>query len=194
MIASLTGTVDHIFTDSILLNVNGVGYQVFVLPTLLTEINPENEMTIYTYLHVREDEMSLYGFKTQRELAFFKLLLQAPGIGPKSGLNVMSVATIDTLIRAITSGDMTLLTKVSGIGKKIAERIIVELKTKLEKQHPEISGQGATVHGDVIAALTSLGYSPIAAREVVRQLPSEIKNAEEGIRMALKVIGSKAER
>lgn len=194
MIASLTGTIDHVFPDSVLLNVNGVGYQVFVLPNLLAEITPENEITVFTYLHVREDEMSLYGFKTQRELTFFKLLLQAPGIGPKSGLNVMAIATIDTLIRAITSSDTTLLTKVSGIGKKIAERIVVELKTKLEKQHPELSGAGATVHGDVIAALVSLGYSPVSAREVVRQLPSEIKNTEEGIRLALKAIGSKAER
>lgn len=190
MIASLTGTIEHVSIDSVVIQVNGIGYRVYTLASVLGAVRVGEQVNFRTYLHVREDDMSLYGFQNPRELTFFKLLLQAPGIGPKTALNVMAIATVDTLIRAVASGDVTLLTKVSGIGKKTAERIVVELKTKLEKEHPELSGKGPSVHSDVISALSSLGYSPIQAREVVRQLPEELKDAEAGIRAALKILGS----
>lgn len=191
MIASVSGTIEHVSLDSVTIQVNGIGYRVYTLASVLGAVKIGDQVNFRTYLHVREDDMSLYGFQNPRELAFFKLLLQAPGIGPKTALNVMAIATVDTLIRAVSSGDVTLLTKVSGIGKKTAERIVVELKTKLEKEHPELSGKGPSVHSDVISALSSLGYSPIQAREVVRQLPEDLKDVEAGIRAALKILGSK---
>jgi len=189
MIASLSGTVEHVSLDSVILQVNGIGYRIYTLSVVLGTLRVGEKTKLNTYMHVRENEISLYGFVESRELAFFKLLLQAPGIGPKTALNVMAIATVDTLIRAITGGDVTLLTKVSGIGKKIAERIVVELKTRLEKEHPELSGKGSSVHADVISALSGLGYSPIQAREVARQLPEDIKDTEAGIRAALKMLG-----
>jgi len=189
MIASLSGIVEHVGLDSVILQLNGIGYRVFGPPAMLAGAKTGEKVTYHTYLHVREDELSLYGFNDRRELSFFKLLLQAPGIGPKTALNVMAVANVNTLIKAIVSGDVTLLTQVSGIGKKTAERIVVELKNKLEKDHPELTGQSSSVHADVISALTSLGYNPVQAREVARQLPEDIKDVEEGIRSALKLLG-----
>jgi Holliday junction DNA helicase RuvA len=191
MITSLSGTIEHVSLDSVVLQVNGIGYRVFTLSVVLGTLRVGEKTKLNTYMHVRENEISLYGFVEPRELAFFKLLLQAPGIGPKTALNVMAIATVDTLIRAITGGDVTLLTKVSGIGKKIAERIVVELRTRLEKEHPELTGKGSSVHADVISALSGLGYSPVQAREVARQLPEDIQDTETGIRAALKILGGK---
>lgn len=191
MISSISGKIEHIAPDSVVLETNGIGYRVFMLASALTALRLNEPLKLQTYLHVREDEMSLYGFMSARELAFFKLLLQAPGVGPKTALGVMAIATVDSLIRAIGSGDATLLTKVAGIGKKTSERIVVELKSRLEKEHPDLMGQGGGVHADVISALVSLGYTPFQARDAVKQLPEDLKSAEEGIRMVLKGLGKK---
>lgn len=189
MIGSLTGTVRQVGLDSILIDVGGVGYRTYALPPLLAVTKVGTPLTLYTHLHVRENDLSLFGFRAVRELAFFELLLQAPGVGPKTALGVMTVAEVDTLIRAIASGDVSLLTKVSGIGRKTAERIVVELKTRLTKEHPALAERGVTAHGDIVAALEGLGYSAAQARDAVRQLPSDIQSAEEGIRAALKALG-----
>ncbi len=194
MIGSLTGTVDHVAPDSLLLTVNGVGYRVFALPTTLAAVKGGTEITLYTHLHVREDDLSLFGFQTMRELAFFHLLLQAPGVGPKTALGVLALANIDTLIRAITSGDADVLMKVSGIGRKTAERIVVELKTRLEREHPALAGTGMGAQGDVIEALVALGYSIAQARDAARKLPPDIESLEEGVRAALKALGEHAGR
>lgn len=194
MIGSLAGTVEQVGADTLLLKVHGVGYRVFVLPTLLASTKEDQTFTVYTHLHVRENDLSLFGFSTLRELAFFQLLLQAPGVGPKTALGVMAVADVAMLIRAIAGGDVTLLTKVSGIGRKTAERIVVELKARLEREHPDLKGQGPTVHADVVSALVGLGYSTAQAREAVRRLPPDMANVEEGIRLALKALGSRVER
>lgn len=194
MIGSLTGTVGQLASDSALLDVGGVGYRVFILPSLLTLCRLGEEVTVYTHLHVREDDLTLYGFRTPQELAFFQLLLQAPGVGPKSALGVMTMGTVDVLVRTITQGDAALLMKVSGIGRKIAERIVVELKSRLEREYPVLSSRGTTVHADVIAALEGLGYSGAQAREAVRHLPPDVQDAGEGIRAVLKALDSRVER
>lgn len=208
MIGSLTGIVEHVGSDSILLHVGigsvsgvgpasrrspeatGVGYRVFVLAPILGSAKTGDTLTIYTHLHVREDDLSLFGFRTMRELAFFQLLLQAPGIGPKTAMSVMAIGDVSVLARAIVASDVSLLTQVSGIGKRIAERIVVELKARLEKDHPTLTGRGTTAHADVVSALVGLGYSMSEARDAVRQLPADLTNAEEGIRAALKAIGA----
>jgi holliday junction DNA helicase RuvA len=194
MIGSLTGTIQQVGTDTVLLSVGGVGYRVFVLPTLLSRAKVGQELSVSTHLNVREDDLSLYGFATMRELAFFQMLLQAPGVGPKTALSVMAIASVETLIRAIAGGDATLLTKVAGIGKKTAERIVVELKTRLEREHPELSGTSTTAHADVVDALMGLGYTAQQAREAARRLPPDLASAEEGIRAALKALGSQVEK
>lgn len=194
MIALLSGTVVSVHPSAVILAAGGIGYHVYTTPSIIADVREGKEMTFHTYLHVREDELSLYGFATERERDFFTLLLSAPGVGPKSALGVLTIASVDTIIRAITSGDPTLLTKVSGIGKKTAERVVVELRERLEKTHPELAGQGNTVHADVVSALTGLGCSPSQAREIVRHLPENMENAEEGIKLALKMLGEKQSR
>ena len=194
MIGSLTGVIEHVDSDSVLLGVQGVGYRVFTLLSVLGRAKEGTTLTVYTHLHVREDDLSLFGFLTLRELAFFQLLLQAPGVGPKTALGVMAIADLGILIRAIAGGDVTLLTKVSGIGRKTAERIVVELKARLEREHPDLAGQGPTAHADVVSALVGLGYSATEARDAVRVLPADLGSVEEGIRMALRAIGARVDR
>lgn len=191
MIGSIAGTVREVGAEGLLLEVQGVGYRVAVLSTLLAETTVGETLTLRTHLHVRENELSLYGFATPAELAFFQLLLGVPGVGPKSALGILALASVGTLIRAVTSGDASLLTKASGIGRKTAERIIVELKTRLEREHPVLAKQGSVPHADVVEALVSLGYSLSQAREAVRQLPPEVQSVEDGVRVALQRLGQR---
>lgn len=192
MIGSIAGTVREVGADGLLLDVHGMGYRVAVLPTLLAEAKVGQSLTLRTHLQVREDELSLYGFATKEELTLFELLLGVPGVGPKSALSVLALASVGTLVRAVTSGDATLLTKVSGIGRKTAERIIVELKTRLEREHPLLAGRGAVPHAEVVEALVALGYSLAQAREAVRQLPPDVQRVEDGVKAALQLLVHRA--
>lgn len=194
MIGSLAGTVRDMNTEGVLLEVGGVGYRVAVLPPLLAESKVGKSLSVLTHLHVREDELALYGFTTKEELAFFRMLLAVPGVGPKSAMSILAIAPIEVLVRAISAGDASLLMKVSGVGRKTAERIVVELKTRLEREHPSLVAQGATPHADIIEALVALGYTASEARAAVRRLPRDVASVEEGVRAALQAIGQQAEQ
>lgn len=192
MIGSITGTVRDVGIAGLLLEVGGVGYHVSVLPTFLAGAKVGQSLTLRTHLHVREDELSLYGFATKEELGFFQLLLGVPGVGPKSALAILTLVPVWTLVRAVTSGDANLLTKVSGIGRKTAERIIVELKTRLEREYPALAERGVVPHADVVEALMVLGYSLAQVREAVRQLPPDVQSVEDGVKAALQLLGQRA--
>lgn len=194
MIGSLTGTVREIWSDGLLLDVHGVGYRVGVPPSLLVDVKQGQTVSLLTHLHVRENDLALYGFATQEELDFFLMLLDVPGVGPKSAMSILAIAPVEVLVRAISSGEASLLTKVSGIGRKTAERIVVELKTRLEREHPGLAGQGATPHADVVEALVALGYTVRQAREAVRRLPKDVGSIEEGVKVALQALGQRASR
>lgn len=191
MIGSLTGTVREIGPDGLLLDVRGVGYRVTVLPNILTETATGKTLTLLTHLHVREDDLALYGFMTREELDLFRMLLDVPGVGPKSAMAILAIAPVEVLVRGITGGDASLLTKISGIGRKTAERIVVELKTRLEREHPHLAGRGSTPHAEVVEALVALGYTLTQARDAVRQLPTEVESVEEGIKDALQTLGQR---
>lgn len=173
MIAYLKGQVFQKNNKSIILLTNNqVGYEVFLTAQDL-EQNRVNELAeFFIYTHVKEDALSLYGFKTQEQLNLFKQLLSVSGIGPRSALNVLGLADLTELKRAITSGDPSLLQQVSGIGKKTAERLVVELK---EKILIDLSAQTPVSNSDnqVVEALISLGYKERDAREAVRGLQIE---------------------
>ena len=144
--------------------------------------------SLWTHLHVRENALELYGFLEYAELEFFEMLIQISGIGPKSALGVLSVAAIDTLKKAISSGETSYLTKVSGIGRKTAEKIILELREKLG----DLSEAGKTMlkgEQDVLGALESLGYSVNEAREALRHIPENIEGTNNRIKEALKNLG-----
>ncbi len=186
MIGHLRGTVIHQDVKSIILDVGGVGYKVFTNTALLPESKPE-EMCYWTYLSVRENALDLYGFTKKEELEFFELLLGVSGIGPKSALSILTLASLQSLRHAVQTGDTGHLTKVSGIGKKNAEKIVLELKDKLS--HMTETSE-AHVHGDVDAllALQSLGYSERDSREALKKAIGE--TTEEKVRSALKNLNS----
>lgn len=165
---------------------NGIGYKVYVLPDELKKHG--DNASLWTHLRVREDALDLYGFESYSELEFFETLIQVSGIGPKSAMGVLSIAPLDTVKKAISSGEVAYLTKVSGIGKKMAERIIVELKDKMGTLS-EFGSEMFKDEQDVVEALKSLGYSPAETREAVKQLPENIVGINNRIKEALKILG-----
>lgn len=171
MIAQLQGTVAGKNNRAIVLDVHGVGYRVNVPTDTLTEIKTGQAITLYTHLAVREDALELFGFATQLELDYFHLLVTVPGIGPKSALAVLSLAAPAVLRKAITAEDTGYLTRVSGIGRKNAEKIVLTLKDKLTPTTPS-GGETSTdlaIEADALEALKSLGYSAAEARDALKK-------------------------
>ncbi len=186
MIGSLKGTVQFKSSNYIILETAGVGYKVFVTPPLLVQLKIGQPLTLVTLTYVREDQLTLYGFQTLPELEFFELLLTVSGVGPKSAVGIMSLAEINMIKSAIVSEDPSVFTKVSGIGRKTAERVIVELKEKLKTQVD--ATPVAKEHSDAVDALLALGYSQQEAREALKNIPTSVKELQEKIKMALKVL------
>lgn len=187
MIATLEGILEYRGNDSIIINVAGIGFRVNVPGSTLSQVGAvKGKVSLYTHLHVREDNISLYGFASSEELALFKNLISVSGIGPKVALAILSTLSPEQLVMAITSDDIDLLRQTPGIGKKIASRLVVELKGKLEKEWKEVALPLAPESADVIAALTGLGYSLAEATKAISKLPdSKELNLEEKIKMAL---------
>jgi Holliday junction DNA helicase RuvA len=168
----------------------GIGFKVHVPTTFLARYGrPGREVQLFTYLHVRENEMSLYGLESEEALGFFQLLLGVSGIGPKVALAMLSTAEVDLIRQAIARGDVEYLTRIPGIGKKVAQRIILDLKGKLEAEELAPAAPLSPVDRDVIAALTSLGYSLSEAREAIASLPEEDMPLEERLLRALSYFG-----
>jgi len=186
MIASLQGRSTAKGDNYVVIDVSGVGFKVFVPPSLLDRLSGiGQELNLFTHLHVRENELSLYGFGTHDELALFEMLLRVSGIGPKVALKIVSVMSVEALREAIARGDAAMLIRVPGVGKKTAERVMMDLKDKLGVAglglHPGLTH----VDAEVISALTSLGYSIAEAQAALRSLPSEDLALEEKIRLVL---------
>lgn len=183
MIGYLKGKIIHQDLKSVILDVSGVGYKIFTsLASLDSSKNDIQEF--WTYLAVRENAMDLYGFTTKEELGFFELLITVSGIGPKSAMGILSVASVSNLRNAIVSGDTSHLVKVSGVGKKNAEKIVVELKDKLVSSGEEYHVSGDV---DVIEALKSLGYGEREAREALKKVIGENSTSEK-IKKVLKIL------
>jgi len=187
MIATVEGVLEYRGNDSVVINVGGIGLQVYVPGPTLNQLGAVNgKVSLYTHLHVREDNVSLYGFASSEELALFKSVISVSGIGCKLALALLSTFSPEQLIMAITSGDVDLLSQAPGMGKKMASRVVVELKGKMEKEWKEVALPLAPESVDVISALTGLGYSVTEATRAVSKLPgSEGLSLEEKVRMAL---------
>jgi Holliday junction DNA helicase RuvA len=183
MIGYLKGGVIHQDVKSVILDVSGVGYKIFTNSVNLDNKN-ESIFEFWTYMAVRENALDLYGFTTKEELRFFELLITVSGIGPKSAMGILSVASISNLKNAIISGDTSHLTKVSGVGKKNAEKIVVELKDKLTATGEEVSQSGDV---DVIEALKALGYGEREAREALKKVGGQDSTSEK-IKKVLKLL------
>lgn len=189
MIASLTGTIQHKDTSSLVLDVSGVGYKVFVTLDTVLESQVGQEVTLWTYLAVRETALDLFGFRDREAIEIFELLITISGIGPKTALGILNVASPTTLRQAVGSGDTSYLTKVSGIGKKNAEKIVLELKDKLVMTKEE-QGANFKIEGDALDALVSLGYNERDARDALKQVPKEVEGASERVKAALKLLSA----
>ena len=195
MISRLTGTIAHIDPKYVVLDVKGVGYKVFTTVDIMLKLGKEQgETTLWTYLAVRETALDLYGFSSLSELNFFELLITISGIGPKTALGILNSASVETLQTAVQTDDTSHLTKISGIGKKVAEKIVMELKDKVDKfTHSEESKlamrEAHKTENDALEALKSLGYSQIEARDALKEIPKEITKTNEKVREALKILG-----
>jgi Holliday junction DNA helicase RuvA len=190
MIATLEGILEYRGNDSVVVNVGGIGFRVFVSGSTLNQLGTvKGKVSLYTHLHVREDNISLYGFASDEELALFRNLISVSGVGSKAALALLSALNPEQIVMAIASGDVDLISQAPGIGKKMASRLIVELRGKLEKEWKETALPVAPESADVIAALTGLGYSLTEATKAVSRLPDSGElSLEERIRMALQQV------
>ena len=187
MIATLEGTLDHRGNDCVIINVGGIGFRAHVSGHTLSQLGTtKSKVFLHTHLHVREDNAALYGFASVEELALFKNLVSVSGIGPKAALGMLSALSPEQLVMAITSGNTDLICQAPGIGRKIAGRLVVELRGKLEKEWSETGAPLTPEGADVISALVGLGYSLSEATKAVSGLSgAEDLSLEEKIRMAL---------
>lgn len=190
MLSYIKGQV-KLKTEQFLIIVNnGIGYKVFAPTDVLLASKTDDEIELYTYQHVREDALMLFGFKNYDQLQLFELLISISGVGPKTALGVFAVAEPADIKSAIVNEDASVLKKVSGIGAKTAERIVLELKNKVTGDFGEIKTK-EELSGDVdsIEALVSLGYSANDAREALKQVDKTITNPSDKVREALKFLG-----
>lgn len=169
MIASLDGVVGAVDADSLVLEVGGIGYRVFAAPAVLSAARPGERLKLHVHHLVREDQQALYGFRSAEELGFFNLLLTVNGVGPKVALAVVGSRPPADLQLAILQEDQAVLTAVPGVGRKLAERIIFELREKVAAAGTAVAVGGlGGGESEVAAALLALGYSQIEAREAAR--------------------------
>ena len=193
MIGFLRGKVAGLKTDYCLLDVGGVGYRVFIPNNTRCKLTLNETAMLYTYMNVYQDGITLYGFYTEEEYDVFQLLIGVSGIGPKVALGILSAITVDALCKAIQNKQATLLTKLPGIGKKSAERLILELKDKMALAASDDEVLSLSMEGEIaddilseaMAALTSLGYSQAEITPVLKKA-AKGKSTEEIVKLALK--------
>jgi Holliday junction DNA helicase RuvA len=194
MISSLHGTVESLGNDWAIINVGGIGFQVYLPTSTLSTLGAiGKEVQLYTHLHLREDNATLYGFTAAEELTLFQTLIGVSGLGPKLALAMLSRMSVEQLTMAIATDNTDLLTTLPGIGKKVANRLILELKEKIGASWITTPAtEFAQENTDVLAALTSLGYSTAEAAKAIATLPSPSNlNIEEKIKLALQYFGGK---
>lgn len=189
MISYLTGRViDKQKYHLVLMTPGGVGYEVNMTPARILEYKNGEQIELFTYLKVSDSAMDLFGFKTAEDREFFSLLMTVKGVGPKTALHILSLGSVGTIESAIGRGDVTYLTAVQGLGKKTAERVVVELKSKMKG--PETKGdtsEESTVMGEVIDGLVAMGYSRDEAKLVVMNLDATGMTTEKLLKEALKM-------
>lgn len=190
MIAKIKGKIEFLKDSYVVVDVNGVGYKVYITLHTFGLVAGKENVELFTHTYVREDTLSLYGFLELEELEMFELLIGISGIGPKAALGILSIANPQTVRTAVLNDDASILTRVSGVGKKIAQRVILELKNKIEDM-PQQEKAKVVGDSDALEALVAMGYSVTDARETLKLLPSEINDVGERVKMALKSLGRK---
>jgi Holliday junction DNA helicase RuvA len=196
VIASLDGVVGSIAVDSVVLEVGGLGYRVFASPAIVSQALQGGRLKLHTYHLVREDQQALYGFRTTEELGFFNLLLTVTGVGPKVALAIVGSRPTADLQLAILQQDQAVLTSIPGIGKKLAERVIFELKEKVAAAGTAAAASlgergGTAGESEIVAALQALGYSLAEARGAAQEAVATVPVTaplEERVKAALRTL------
>lgn len=190
MIAKLKGTIDFLHDSYAVVDVGGVGYKIFITTHTFGMIAGRSDLELYIHTYVREDTLALYGFLEFAELEMFELLIAISGIGPKAALGILSIANPKTVATAVLNEDPTILTKVSGVGKKIAQRVILELKNKISDisalEKAQISSDS-----DALEALVAMGFSVSQVRETLKGISPDVKDVGQRVKLALKDLGKK---
>ncbi|NLW16074.1 MAG: Holliday junction branch migration protein RuvA [Firmicutes bacterium] len=203
MFAYLRGKLVNKGTNFVVLEVNDIGYRVYVPQRLLAGLELDSEILLHTYMQVREDDISLYGFTELETLTLFETLLTVSGVGPKLAVSIVDTMPSQVFCRAILQNEISVLTKIPGIGKKTAQRLVLELKDKLAAQADSLSTEGEaaplvddSAQAQVMAALTALGYRPEEAagamRAAAKQQPELTKSESGLLREALRYLGSRS--
>lgn len=196
MIASVTGAVQKIESDSLVIAVGGVGLRVSVPRTVLEDVGElGRRITLYTHLQVREDDLSLYGFETEDDLALFEVLLGVNGVGPRLALAILGTLSPELLKSAVMRDDTAVLQRVPGIGKKTAERIMFHLRDKLSLEGPAAAlPLVSDVDADAIDILTGLGFSIIEAQAALQHVPRDVQAIDQRVQLALQYLDQSAGR
>lgn len=194
MIILLEGIIELKTEKFAVINVSSIGYRVFFSPDTIQKI-PEKggNVKVWIHHHVREDSQELYGFRYYAELELFEMLIGISGIGPRGALGIMAIAPVDILKKAIAAGDSSYLTRVSGIGRKTAEKVILELKEKMAGKGITLEAPELKDEADVLDVLIALGYSQREARDALSSVPQQegVVSVEKRVREVLKKIGTK---
>ena len=186
MIASIDGNVTHIGNDFLIVNVHGIGFKVNVPKSVISATEAFKDISLHTYLLVREDALTLFGFETAGERDFFVLLLGANGVGPKTALGIVSMLSMDMIRKAVASEQADIFSHVPGVGKKTAQSILLHLQGKIATSDDDILGTIKEVDSDVMNALTALGYSIIEAQAAMQMIPKDApSDLESRIKLAL---------
>lgn len=190
MIGMLTGTVALRNDPFIILDVHGVGYKVYITSQLFPSLTQGQELTVFTHTHVREDALELFGFPTAEDLRLFELLIDVNGIGPKTAVGVFAVGNRSEIVGAIAQADVDFFTGVPRLGKKNAQKIIIELKNKIGgKEELDLKEESDDITYETIAALEGIGFSEREARMAIKAIEGKGTTVQEKVKLALKQLG-----
>lgn len=190
MIGLLKGRAELFNEQCLLIEVSGVGYKVFVPTSILSKIQTGEEIKLFIHTHVRDDALDLYGFLELLDLRLFEYLISVSGIGPKTALGIFSIGDNKTIVNAIINGEVSFFTTVPRLGKKNAQKIIIELKSKLGSARDldlfELDSEG---NNDVVVVLKNFGFTSFEINKVLKEVSDKGKTSEEKIKLALKYLG-----
>ena len=190
MIGFLKGKVEFVDGQYIILDVSGVGYRVLTPSKIFSNAKIKEELKLFIYTHVREDTLDLFGFADLSDLKLFQQLISVSGVGPKTALSIFSFGERDSIIKAVIEGDVSFFTAVPRLGRKNAQKIIIELKSKLGSiEELDLTDDGIKSKDEVLAALKSFGFSSQESLEALRAVGKNAKTTEEKIRLSLKYLG-----
>jgi Holliday junction DNA helicase RuvA len=190
MIGSLEGTIDFLNSPYAIVKVGGVGYKVLLPATLISRLKINQKINLFTYTYVREDALELFGFESFENLKLFENLIGISGIGPKTAINIFSFGDKNEIVEAIIKADVDFFTAIPRLGKKNAQRIIIELKSKMGGLGDlDLTEEDRKAHGEIIEALVTFGFTSREAKEAIKAIKDQGKTTEEKIKLALKYLG-----